>query len=546
MNQPTITPVLESVPVACSLDDEAVREELGRVLASSGFASSAKLSSFLRYIVDEALAGRARDIKAYAIALNAFERPASFDPQADPIVRIQAGRMRRALERFYHTDGLSSPLRIEVPKGSYMPAFVPNDTSSLEVSSRSAVEPQRTKPDLNRPSIGVVVFECLSEDKGQEHFATGITRQLLVDLSRFRNLSVVGPIYPDQLNAPSDRPSELGTQIGVRFVLQGGVQRQGDQLRVTVNLTDASTGESVWGKTYDRDVSAADLFELQDEIARRCAAFIGGDLGVITMALCRETQSKGPDELAAYEAALLCYHWGIVMTEDSFARALQALEKSVIESPRYALTKALLADIYCVDYHSNSGIVEDGIEKAEKLAQEAVDLDRECQDARWIRGQVHFYRHELDQCRRELACALELNPNNPHALATCGFYLPMLGEWDQGVALTERAIRLNPHHPGWYNFIPAFYHYRKGNIETAAEFAGRLDVPGLFWGPLLRAVVFAAAERPNDAGKDLAELLALQPHFAGEGRDVMKRFLITDENVSLLSSGLASAGLTLQ
>ncbi len=392
----------------------------------------------------------------------------------------------------------------------------------------------------------MIAFECLSECKDRQHFATGITMQLLVDLSRFQNLCVVGPIHPAQLNAPSETPSAIAAQTEVRFVLQGGVQRQGDQLRVTVNLTDAATGESIWGETFSRTLSPPVLFELQDEIARRCAAFIGGDLGIIPMALCRETLPKPPEELSAYEAALLCYHWGFLMTEDSFHRALKALETSVIDAPRYALTKALLADIYCVDFLGNSGLVEDGVELAKKLIEEAVSLDRECQDARWIRGQVHFFRHEFDQCRNELECALKLNPNNPHALAACGFFLPMLGEWDQGLELTKRAIRLSPHHAGWYNFIPALYHYRKGNIETAAEFAGGLDVPGLFWGPLLRAVIFAAAGRPDDAEKDIAKLLALQPHFASEGKALMKRFLITDENTSLISAGLASAGFTIQ
>tara|TARA_R110000850_G_scaffold17996_34_gene54689 strand:+ start:781 stop:1215 length:435 start_codon:yes stop_codon:yes gene_type:complete len=143
MNQPTLAIVPDYAPAADSIEEDSVRQEMKHILASPGFASSAKLSSFLEYIVNETLSGNARDIKAYSIAINAFKRPSTFDPQADPIVRIQAGRMRRAMEQYYQTAEHSSPLRIVVAKGSYIPVFVPNAPPLMHPFDRTSKHKER-------------------------------------------------------------------------------------------------------------------------------------------------------------------------------------------------------------------------------------------------------------------------------------------------------------------------------------------------------------------------------------------------------------------
>lgn len=525
-----------------SKDDELILHELDNILASHRFSASPKLSNFLRYIVVETLESRDCNISAYSIAVNAFERPSNFDPQSDPIVRIQAGRMRRAIENYYLSKSNNSLIRISVPKGSYVPNFIPTDPAGATPHSSPPLQEEQIG-SKTIPSLAVVLFESASEEKS--HFATGISRQLLIDLSRFNNLTVVGPIDSNKLSPPANCPTQIGEQLGVRFILQGCVQHQGNQIRITVNLTDSFTKASVWGRSYDRNLSTSDIFQLQDEISRRCAAFIAGDLGIISTALHPAAKVKKPTERDAYEAALLAYHSGIVLTEDSMLQAREALESSILTTPNNALTKALLADLYCIEYFSMQGADTALLLQAETLAKEALKLDRKCQDARWVRGQVHFFKGEMALCKRELNAAIALNPNNPPVLAACGFYFPMLNMWDEALEHSLRAIRLNPQHPSWYNFTPALYYFINNDTEKSIYFAELLNVPELFWGPLLRSAIFSNAGRNTEARKEAQRLLILRPDFPKNGRQSITRLLVQDKIANRLITEIEKLGIDL-
>ncbi|MFD2159260.1 hypothetical protein ACFSW8_10155, partial [Rubritalea tangerina] len=438
-----------------------------------------------------------------------------------------------------HSD--HSAVRIDVPKGTYVPSFYSKDQNSAP----APISPQKadkTSSKISKPALAVVIFDTISDDKA--HFATGITRQLLVDLSRFKKLTVLGPIDATQLPQAANCPSIIGEQLKVRFVLQGCVQHQGNHIRISVNLTDTSSRALVWGQNFDRDLSKYDIFDLQDEIARRCAAFIAGDLGIITMTLYPETKAKAPTEREDYEAALLAYHAGIVLTHEAMLSAREALESSIKNNPNYALTKALLADLYCIEYFCLSGANTSLLQRAESLAKDALALDRECQDARWIRGQVHFFKGEFQRSKRELEAAIALNPNNPSILASCAFYLPMLDQWHEALELSLRAIRLNPQHPAWYNFTPALYYFMHGPLEKAVSHAERLEVPDLFWGALLRSAIFADAGHDIQARKEAQKLLILQPDFDNSGRLAIKRFLVQEKTVNKITNAIQKIGIS--
>src|SRR5215207_7540554 len=128
-------------PAVAGPSPEAIRAQLERIVASPGFAVPERLRSFLRYVVEEALAGRADRIKAYTIAVEVFERDDTFDPQVEPVVRIEAGRLRRGLEHYYLTAGRGDPLLIEVPKGGYVPHFTERTAPAEDVAPGGPAAP---------------------------------------------------------------------------------------------------------------------------------------------------------------------------------------------------------------------------------------------------------------------------------------------------------------------------------------------------------------------------------------------------------------------
>ncbi len=209
-----------------SLAPEEVRAELERVLSSAAFAGSNRLQLFLRHVTEQALAGQAERLKGYSIGLEVFGKDPSFDAQADSLVRVEAGRLRKKLEQYYLEEGADDPVEIRLPKGGYAPSFHPKNrpavpaTGGRSVASRRRVaiaalalgaalavvvavawlewgsvliaDKQAPPPEPSRPAaargkaLAVLPFENLSADPQQEYFADGMTQEIITALTRLR------------------------------------------------------------------------------------------------------------------------------------------------------------------------------------------------------------------------------------------------------------------------------------------------------------------------------------------------------------------------
>ena len=275
----------------------AVRAHLDALLHTETLAISERNRRFLTYIVEETLAGRGDRIKAYNVALTAFDRTDDFDPQTDPIVRIEASRLRRALEHYYLTAGKNDPLRIGVPKGSYVATF---SYAALEPALRPEIEspaPDRTAPKpatrwritslrkpplwwiaslvtvvlvalawmlpvlLDRavgraqlaqggPSILILPFDA-GGGESQAHIAHGITAEVIGGLSRIERVSVLGA-------TPETEPN---------YVLSGSTHTVGSALYISAALTESRTGRYLWSWNVERHLSGADLIGVEAAIA---------------------------------------------------------------------------------------------------------------------------------------------------------------------------------------------------------------------------------------------------------------------------------------
>ncbi|MDJ0820139.1 MAG: tetratricopeptide repeat protein [Desulfobacterales bacterium] len=527
---------------------EEIKAELDQILSSPDFRASKRRRGFLRFVVEEVLAGRAEMIKAYTIAVTVFGRSKDFDSQVDPIVSVEAGRLRRALEHYYLSDGRNDALRIGIPKGTYVPSFRRNEVGSANDASEVSALRQPDDRDQNTseflgPGIAVIVFDSLSKAEGQDFFATGISAQLVANLAQFKDFIVVGPLLRRRLENPNQSLISIGQKYGVQFVLSGSVQQRGKRVRVIVKLLDVKSAANIWVKQFDRDFSDPDQFEIEDEISQQISTTLADRTGVIARILVKKTSKKSFSDLTAFEAVLKMYHWNIVLTEKAFKDAWKSLEYAVEKSPDNALAKAWLADIYASDYLSEIGLVKDRLTKAEELAREAVALDPDCQDARWVMGFVHFLRRRPENFIKEFEAALTLNPHSAIVMAIYGLFLPGLGEWERGVRLIEEARFFNPQLTSQYYFPTALNYYRKGEYERAYEESLLIKTPGLFWEPLVRAAVLGQLGRADDAQPYLQIITGLQPTFKERGRDLIRRLLYSEENVDMVYEGLQKVGL---
>ena len=182
-------------------DQKAIREQLVRILNSGPFHKSQRRQRFLEYLVSETLAGRGERLKAYNVALEVFDRPETFDPTVDPLVRIEAARLRDKLREYYDADGQGDPIRIELPKGSYTP----------HIELRQAPTAERG-PDRQGPVIAVLPFANLSGDPKQEYFSDGLTEDILTELSRAHDLHVLARNTTFQYKGKAVDVSKLGRE----------------------------------------------------------------------------------------------------------------------------------------------------------------------------------------------------------------------------------------------------------------------------------------------------------------------------------------------
>ncbi|MEL7259453.1 MAG: hypothetical protein AAFN80_16720, partial [Pseudomonadota bacterium] len=255
-----------SPAITSSIEPSVVAEQLKRVLASPHFSDTTRMKRFLSHLVNEALAGRADELKGYALGLDVFDKPDDFDPGLDTIVRVQANKLRTRLDLYYSQEGRGDPVRIHVPKGSYAPVF------EIAFDPEASVATTRTQAKRDkRTSLAVMPFDNLSGDQSQEYLASGLTEELIAAIARFREVSVLSRHVTFRYSDRARDPRDVGQELGVSYLVEGSVRHWDGNLRVVAQLVDAGTGEQIFAETYDRDLSAETLFAVQEDVAARIA-----------------------------------------------------------------------------------------------------------------------------------------------------------------------------------------------------------------------------------------------------------------------------------
>jgi adenylate cyclase len=439
-------------------DQKAVREQLDRLLQSGPFAQSRRRQRFLDYIVTETLAGRGERLKGYNIGLEVFDRTDTFDPAIDPIVRIEAARLRDKLREYYEADGQGDPIRIDLPKGSYTP--------HIEFRHPGVVEAAQDRPGENRrreqtplrwqialpvlalllvlggawlardrwaappkvavedstsgapsvPAIAVLPFLNLSGDSKQDYFSDGLTEDILTELSRARDLRVLARNTTFQYKGKAVDVGKLGRELKVRYALEGSVQRTADRLRVSAQLIDAETGAHIWAERYDREMS--DVFLVQDEIVNQIVAKIAGSYGAIEHNEAKAAARKSPEQIEAYDLVLrardaMQWDW----TADTFRTARAMLNQAIALDPTNAQARRELAWLAVIGWIFR--LDETPVPPAEITTQatKAVELDPADARARMVAASAYFFTKQLDLFAHEADQALTLAPYDAEIMA---------------------------------------------------------------------------------------------------------------------------------
>ncbi len=511
-----------------------IRSGLERVLRAPEFSASGRISAFLRYIVGESLAGRSDRIKQYTVAVNAFQRKADFDPHCDSVVRVQAGRLREALRSYYRGPGQDDWLRIEIPKGTYVPRFRRGPaTRKQEASARAS---------LGRPVIAILPF---SSSPKEEYFSEGIAEDLSTELTQFDDLKTIAYFSSQRFRNSSESLPAIARQLGAGFIISGSVVREKAHLRLRVRLLEGHSSCLLWSDRYRVERDVKPIFELQAEISRRIVARVAGGAGVLARHLTIASRDMPPDSISAYEAMLWFRHYTNVHTPEAFRKAQGALQHAVSSGSTAPGIWSMMAGIILDGYTLGYAKFEDPIRTAVEYAEKGVHLGPRCHHCRTELAYAYLLADRLEDAVREALTSLKLNRNNGLSVGVAGWVIALAGRFSEGLSLIEESRALNPFFPAYFHLAPWLKHLVDGNHEAALAEANLFHLPELFWTPLLRCVSLERLQRTSEAQAAFVDLLRLCPDFEAHPEHYVHCIVKLPDARELIFESLCASGLRL-
>jgi adenylate cyclase len=565
-----------------------VRAELERILASRCFEQAARSSKFLQFVVEQTLAGQGDRLKGYTIAIEVFGRSPDFDAQSDPLVRVEAGRLRRRLTEYYADEGCNDPVRIELPRGSYnivasyhspptevllgpMSQIPPEQSDlasnrrrwrrvrsvliaavalaglgaiilqQLEVSRVTAnAPPERTARERSsgKPPIVVLPFEDLGgSERGIGELAATLREEILLLLD---DPEVFVVATQSVAGAPGAAVASVGNDAAA-YVLAGSVRATGEQVRVTARLLAPGSGTQIWSAAYDETLSSLREPAGQRALARRIAA-VAEPYGPIFEFEIERVRTVPAAELTSSDCVLKYYEFRRRLDRVRHADALACFERATMREPGSAEAWALFSMLAMEQYaHGYVGPTAGApFDSAREAARRAMDIDGGNLHANLALAGAQFFGGENFRAVAERV--LQMWPDNSEARALVGAFFILSGDTSRGLALVDAAIASTEHPPSGYHATRALAALREQRMDDALASALRIDSPDWPLGQVIVAATAALAGRGDLAARARAHALELDPTLETSRVEFLRRWNVEPVLAAAIARGFDEAG----
>lgn len=565
------------------LSAEQVRTELNRILASPGFSHSPRLAAFLRFVVESRLSGKADYIKSYTIGVEALGRSEGFDPHVDPIVRVEAGRLRKALARYYAGAGVDRSVLIDLPRGSYVPVFcrqpvrrgaglfarlsrhlsgrigtwamiasalalvvvgavvlieswlAPGKPTSATASVDSPT-PAVARPSRGRSIVVVQPFDAVGAGGETVAGLEDLRRKLRDALARFDGIDVLS-----ELGRPA---GAAAPQLPARseYRVSGTLESQRDGATgLTFQLHDAVAGTIVWTRRFepvriDSDNAAVEA------MVRKVAATLAQPYGVI---FARELDKvAGGEGDVRYQCVVQAIEERRRDDSAGRQRALACLNQVTASDPTYASAFAALSLLAVHEYYADDSGDRGSVDRALKAALRAVELRPESARAHQALMSALFARGEIAAALAEGEKAVALNPYDMTVLGAYGVHLVASGELEKGKALLQQAVAETPARTPAFSFALFLCAYLQGDYATASSHASLLTSETYPFDLVARALDAWRDGDREQARQTIDKLVALHAAWRSDTRSRLLRLIPSPAIVDRLAQDLAAAGLS--
>jgi len=391
----------------------------------------------------------------------------------------------------------------------------PAEVERIKDSLRKAGLPETPALPLpGKPSIAVLPFDNLSGDPEQEYLADGISENIISALSNISKMFVIARNSTFTYKGKPVKVQQVSRELGVRYVLEGSVQKAGDRIRVTAQLVDATTGNHIWSERYDRELK--DIFVLQDDITKKVITALQVKLTEGEQA---RTASKGTNNLDAYLKFLQSMETMRRFNRESNALAKQLAEEAVALDPKYAPAYRALSAAHQMDvWLGTSKSPKQSLAKAMELTQKAIALDNTYAEGYSSLGFLYSMTRQHDKAVASAEHGVALNPNSADAHMILGHTLRFAGRYEESIPEYKIAIRLNPIPPNNYLFGLGISYAMTGQYEEAITWGKKavLQRPNSFLANLFLTEILSLSGRDEEARTQAAEVLRINPKFSLE------------------------------
>lgn len=509
-------------------DADAVRAQVVRMTASAVFRNSPQLASFLMFVVEAALRGKAERLKGYTIGVEVLRRDVSFDPQLDPIVRVEATRLRRAIERYYAGSGANDAINISLPRGGYAPRITWRTRAAP--AAAPAPQPETLPPGNGLPTLRVAPFVVIGTPGPGVIDGETLSSKLCEAFALFEMINVVAAA-----------PAASGGQFDYRF--DGTLEYRGEGVTLRFRLVDKTDETVIWSRAFEArpGESAA---EIEHNVILELAATVAQRFGVIwSHERARQLKSDAGDP--RYRALIAAGEAVRSFDKAAYPQVRAELERLVRIDTGFAAGFSYLAVVYAVEYVYGFGEPDDAtvLDRAIKVARRGIELKPQSAFAYHMLFVVLFLRGETEAAKAAAEKAIALNPYDVSMRADYGGRLIFAGQLDKGMEILGETVAFGAILPSWTHFYLFLGHYLRDELPEARFHAGQMTNAMHFYGLLARALI---AHRDGDAQevrRAIGAIVSAQPQWKITPRREIGKLITDPALADRLARDLVAAGL---
>ena len=381
------------------------------------------------------------------------------------------------------------------------------DRKPSEIASRQ----NRTLSLPDQPSIAVLPFDNLGSNTQELGLGEALSENIISSLSKTPKMFVIARNSAFSYKGKPVKVQTVSEELGVRYVLEGSVQRSGARVRIAAQLVDGTTGYHLWAETYDRDLN--DIFALQDEITLNVVTALQIEL---TQGEVARVRQRGTNNLKAWLLVNQSFEHLIRFTKEGNAQARKLAEEALALDPNYPEAYVRLGRTHLNDFHAGwVASPSASLRRSVELVRQALALDETYPDTYHLLSAIYLFLKRHDDAKLAIAKALEFSPNHSLAMATLGMVLTYSGEPEAAIAQLRNAMRLSPLYPDWFLSELARAYFHTGRLEEAIDLLNQRlrHNPDSGEALVLLTVAASAAGREDEAKRALAKFLAPRPAY---------------------------------